>query len=82
MCALLCCGPCFDSTYLLTEDGIIYRWLDALLTSRDDKVSFIFRFNQTYISHDSDNVNIIQLKICFFFCLGVQFGKRYRCAVT
>lgn len=40
MCALLCCGPCFDSSYLLTEDGVIYRWLDALLTSRDDKVSW------------------------------------------
>ena len=37
MCALLCCGPCFDSNYL-AEEGVIYPWLDMLLTSKDDKV--------------------------------------------
>lgn len=39
MSALLCCGPCFDSQYL-TEDGLIYPWLDTLLISTDDKVRF------------------------------------------
>lgn len=38
MSALLCCGPCFDSQYL-TEDGLIYPWLDTLLISTDDKVT-------------------------------------------
>lgn len=40
MSALLCCGPCFDGQYL-TEDGLIYPWLDSLLISRDDKVSSV-----------------------------------------
>lgn len=39
MSALLCCGPCFDSQYLM-EDGLIYPWLDTLLISTDDKVRF------------------------------------------
>lgn len=46
MSALLCCGPCFDPQYL-TEDGLIYPWLDTLLISTDDKVRFdprIFMF--------------------------------------
>lgn len=38
MSALLCCGPCFDSQYL-TEDGLIYPWLDSLLISMDEKVN-------------------------------------------
>lgn len=40
MSALLCCGPCFDPQYL-TEDGLIYPWLDTLLISTDDKVKQI-----------------------------------------
>lgn len=44
MCALLCCGPCFDTHYL-SEDGLIYGWLDTLLTSKDDKVSAFARLN-------------------------------------
>lgn len=40
MSALLCCGSCFDA-HNLGEDGIIYSWLDSLLTSSDDKVSMI-----------------------------------------
>lgn len=39
MSALLCCGPCFDSQYL-SEDGLLYPWLDMLLSSKEDKVSF------------------------------------------
>lgn len=38
MCAVLCCGPCFD-TKNLSDDGSIYPWLDLLLSSKDDKVS-------------------------------------------
>lgn len=41
MSALLCCGPCFD-THNLSEDGAIYRWLDMLLESSDDKVSLFY----------------------------------------
>ncbi|XP_055323770.1 protein furry isoform X11 [Sitodiplosis mosellana] len=37
MSALLCCGPCFDPQYL-TEEGLIYPWLDSLLISMDEKV--------------------------------------------
>uniref|UniRef100_A0A336KDY9 CSON006532 protein n=1 Tax=Culicoides sonorensis TaxID=179676 RepID=A0A336KDY9_CULSO len=37
MCALLCCGPCFDS-HNLSEDGHFYPWLDLLLTSKDEKI--------------------------------------------
>lgn len=37
MSAVLCCGPCFDTHYL-AEDGIIYAWLDMLLTSTHDNV--------------------------------------------
>ncbi|XP_055840446.1 protein furry isoform X2 [Episyrphus balteatus] len=37
MSALLSCGPIFHTTYL-GDDGIIYKWLDCLLVSRDEKV--------------------------------------------
>lgn len=37
MSALLCCGSCFDTHYI-SEDGLIYPWLDALLGSKEDKV--------------------------------------------
>ncbi|XP_031631504.1 protein furry isoform X4 [Contarinia nasturtii] len=37
MSVLLCCGPCFDPQYL-TEDGLIYPWIDSLLISMDEKV--------------------------------------------
>lgn len=43
MSALLCCGPCFDS-HNLSEDGAIYRWLDMLLESSDDKVSILIYY--------------------------------------
>lgn len=29
MSAILCCGPCFDPHYL-SEEGIIYPWLDLV----------------------------------------------------
>lgn len=35
--AVLCCGACFDTHYL-SEDGILYSWLDLLLNSKDDKI--------------------------------------------
>lgn len=38
MSAVLCCGPCFDQHYM-AEDGIIYPWLDMLLTSSHENVS-------------------------------------------
>lgn len=37
MTSILCCGACFDPNYLY-EDGIIYPWLDMLLTSAQDNV--------------------------------------------
>lgn len=37
MSALLCCGHVFYTPYL-SDDGIIYKWLDMLLTSKDEKV--------------------------------------------
>lgn len=41
MSALLCCGPCFDPQYL-SEDGLLYPWLDMLLSSKEDKVGVFF----------------------------------------
>lgn len=38
MSALLCCGHIFYTPHL-QDDGIIYKWLDLLLTSKDEKVS-------------------------------------------
>ncbi|CAL4082255.1 unnamed protein product, partial [Meganyctiphanes norvegica] len=35
--AVLCCGPSFDPQ-LLSIDGNIYQWLDALLGSHDEKI--------------------------------------------
>ncbi|KAL9906690.1 microtubule binding protein furry isoform 3-T3 [Glossina fuscipes fuscipes] len=37
MSALLCCGHVFYTPYL-SDDGIIYKWLDMLLTSKDEKI--------------------------------------------
>uniref|UniRef100_A0A915AQL7 Cell morphogenesis protein N-terminal domain-containing protein n=1 Tax=Parascaris univalens TaxID=6257 RepID=A0A915AQL7_PARUN len=33
MCALLCCGPIFESTKSIGEDGYLYGWLETLLDS-------------------------------------------------
>lgn len=38
MSVLLCCGPCFDPQYL-TEEGLIYPWIDSLLISMNEKVN-------------------------------------------
>lgn len=46
MSALLCCGPIFDSKYL-ADDGVLYKWLDSLLSSKDEKVKlckFYFKY--------------------------------------
>ncbi|XP_034102975.1 protein furry isoform X6 [Drosophila albomicans] len=37
MSALLCCGHIFYTPHL-QDDGIIYKWLDLLLTSKDEKI--------------------------------------------
>jgi len=39
MSAVLCCGPVFDPNGL-NDDGYIYQWLDMLLSSHDDRVSY------------------------------------------
>lgn len=44
MSAVLCCGSCFDPHYM-AEDGIIYPWLDMLLTSIHLNVSKILITN-------------------------------------
>ena len=38
MCAVLACGPVFDATSTLGDDGYLYGWLDALLTSRSEQL--------------------------------------------
>lgn len=40
MSALLCCGPCIDPEGLEYNDGDFYRWLDNMLNSHEEKVSF------------------------------------------
>lgn len=55
MSALLCCGPIFESQYLL-DDGILYKWLDSLLTSKDEKVNqhvlrVLYKFNKENINY-------------------------------
>lgn len=40
MSALLCCGPCFNPQGL-SEDGLLYPWLDMLLASHDEKVRIL-----------------------------------------
>uniref|UniRef100_A0A914W2H8 Protein furry n=1 Tax=Plectus sambesii TaxID=2011161 RepID=A0A914W2H8_9BILA len=39
MCAVLCCGPIFEPTKALGDDGYLYPWLEALLTSQHEMVS-------------------------------------------
>lgn len=41
MSAVLTCGPCFDPSHLLAEDGILYPWLDMLLASEEEKVAIL-----------------------------------------
>lgn len=81
MSALLCCGPCFDSQYL-TEDGLIYPWLDTLLISTDDKVkinSFFgrneFLSNEIFSRHEktfSCRRKLSKTKIYLWYCI---FGR-------
>ncbi|CAD7002946.1 unnamed protein product [Ceratitis capitata] len=40
--ALLCCGHIFHPPYL-SDYGIIYEWLDMLLTSKDEKIYLLAR---------------------------------------
>ncbi|XP_026677830.1 protein furry [Diaphorina citri] len=37
MSAVLTCGPVFDPSTLLAEDGVLYPWLDMLLASSEEK---------------------------------------------
>ncbi|KAK9877860.1 hypothetical protein WA026_020090 [Henosepilachna vigintioctopunctata] len=37
MSALICCGPCFESSDF-SEDGTYYLWLDTLLNSNEERV--------------------------------------------
>lgn len=39
--ALICCGHIFYAPFL-SDYGILYVWLDMLLTSKDEKVSEVF----------------------------------------
>lgn len=41
MSGLLCCGSCFNPQSLSEEGAILYQWLDLLLASKDEKVTFI-----------------------------------------
>lgn len=34
MCAVLCCGPIFEPIKAIGDDGYLYPWLEALLTSQ------------------------------------------------
>jgi hypothetical protein len=38
MCAVLCCGPIFEPAKALGDDGYLYPWLEALLTSQNEMV--------------------------------------------
>uniref|UniRef100_A0A0N5A9H4 Protein furry n=1 Tax=Syphacia muris TaxID=451379 RepID=A0A0N5A9H4_9BILA len=38
MCALLCCGPIFERTKALGDDGYLYGWLETLLDSTNSVV--------------------------------------------
>ena len=59
MSALLCCGHVFYTPYL-SDDGIIYKWLDMLLTSKEEKV----RVYEFFIEFDL----YIRVFICSFIC--------------
>lgn len=39
MSALVCCGPCFAPA-ALAEDGSLYPWINEMLSSTNDKVSW------------------------------------------
>ena len=41
MSALLCCGPIFDPEALI-RGRYIYRWLENMLCSQEEKVSFLY----------------------------------------
>ncbi len=43
MSSVLCCGPCFNRQGL-TEDSHsdVYSWLDILLSSKNEKVLYLF----------------------------------------
>ncbi|XP_037907815.1 protein furry isoform X6 [Hermetia illucens] len=58
MSAVLCCGPCFDPQYL-SEEGLIYKWLDLLLTSKDEKIYLLAR--DTVVLLLESNTDIGQL---------------------
>ena len=41
MSALLCCGPTFDPEALI-KGRYIYRWLENMLCSQEEKVSLLY----------------------------------------
>lgn len=48
--ALLCCGPCFDTQGLSSDDLPLYQWLDSLLGSSDKKVRIkVFFTSKFYV---------------------------------
>lgn len=41
MCALLCCGPIFETNKAIGENGYLYGWLETLLDSTNPIVNIL-----------------------------------------
>lgn len=54
MCALLCCGPIFEPIKAIGEDGYLYGWLEALLSSSNPVVRFLYKEKMKKLRFDYD----------------------------
>ena len=68
MSALLCCGHVFYTPYL-SDDGIIYKWLDMLLTSKEEKVRWHALFVEYILTFDFAEFNSYLFICSVFICV-------------
>jgi hypothetical protein len=97
MCAVLACGPVFDARASLGDDGCLYGWLDALLTSRATQLQSLTEMTLArMLDYNSDTPQLLEWLVdrCYstparvadkcFRALATVFAQRveYPCECT
>ncbi|XP_032575614.1 protein furry isoform X6 [Drosophila sechellia] len=92
MSALLCCGQIFNPSYL-QDDSIIYKWLDMLLTSKNEKIYQLARDTVVLLLESNPDIGQLlewvidrcytstprEADACFLALASIFSAKEYPC---
>uniref|UniRef100_A0A915J268 Cell morphogenesis central region domain-containing protein n=1 Tax=Romanomermis culicivorax TaxID=13658 RepID=A0A915J268_ROMCU len=96
MCAILTCGPVFDSNAISDERGYIFGWMDALISSQHEKVNVLSEETLVLLlDYNSDNAHLLEWVVdkcftsssrvadkCFRALASIFSNREYPCDVT